>query len=81
MTTVFCDTETFSTVDVKRGVDRYMRAPGFAVLLLTYAIDDGPTRLWRVTESAPLPDDLSGAIDDPETVWIFHNAPFDRNAL
>ena len=81
MSTIFFDCETFSTVDVKRGVDRYMSAPEFAVLIVTYAIDDGPVQLWRVAEDAPLPDDLSGAIDDPATVWIAHNCVFDRSAF
>lgn len=77
----YADSETFSTVDVKRGVDRYMSAPGFAALLATYAIGDGPVQCWRIDEGEPLPDDLSEAVDDPEIEFVAHNAPFDRNAL
>ena len=81
MALCYNDTETYSTVDVKRGIDRYMSAPAFDTLLVTYALDDGPVGCWRRAEGAPIPKDFDDANNDPATIYVAHHAPFDRNAL
>ena len=82
MTDEVClDTETFSPVNVTAGIDRYMSAPTFATLLVTYTIGEQPVECWRVDEGEPMPASLSQAEEDPETIFTAHNAPFDRGAL
>lgn len=82
MTDEVClDTETFSPVNVTAGIDRYMSAPTFATLLVTYTVGEQPVECWRVDEGEPMPAALDEAHQDPETIFVAHNAPFDRGAL
>ncbi len=81
MSLCYNDTETFSTVDVKRGIDRYMSAPAFTALLVTFARDNDAVECWRVDEGQPMPPALEDANRDSKTIYVAHNAPFDRNAL
>jgi len=75
------DTETFSPVNVTAGIDRYMSAPSFATLLVTYTVGEQPVECWRVDEGEPMPTSLAEVHEDPKTVFVAHNAPFDRGAL
>jgi len=83
MTQEIClDTETYSTVGVRAGNDRYMGAPNFACLLASYKASlNTPPVVWRVDEGEPIPEFLAAAVEDPGTKYVAHNAPFDRNAL
>jgi len=75
------DTETFSPVNVTAGIDRYMSAPTFATLLVTYTVGEQPVECWRVDEGEPMPASLKERHEDPKTIFTAHNAPFDRGAL
>lgn len=47
------DIETYSSVDlVKTGTRPYTEAPDFAILLISYKVDDQPTRIIDLTGGA-----------------------------
>ena len=47
---LFIDLETYSDVDIKRGVFCYTESPNFEILLVAYAWDDGPVQLLSFDE-------------------------------
>lgn len=74
---IWLDSETYSEVDLKKqGVMNYTR--NCEPILITYAFDDQPVRVWQTGE--PLPQDLIGAIAQGHKVYA-HNALFDYLAL
>lgn len=73
------DIETFSSVDIKRGLDNYKT--GAELLLLAYKIDDQPTQMWDVTTGASAPVAFTRAFNDPAVTLIAHNAAFERTML
>ena len=75
----YSDTETFSAVPINAGTYRY--AANAEVMLWPYAFDDGPVSLWDRTSGAKMPADLADALADPECIFMFHNAMFDRNVI
>lgn len=75
------DLETFSSADLPRGgVKKYTEAPDFEILLMSYAWDGGPVKLWDFTQSGP-PDWLAPALLDPAITKIAWNVSFERNCL
>ena len=83
--TLFVDTETFSSVDIRKaGLFKYMEAPDFSIMLLPYAWNDEPVRvLDLLSEDSEdwelLPDIVAGLLD-PDTVKVAHNSAFEREA-
>ena len=81
--TLWLDTETYSSVDLKAsGLFKYMEAPDFEILLLPFAWDDEPVRVLDMFDPADreeLPDIIAG-LQDPDTVKVAHNSPFERGA-
>lgn len=76
----FVDTETFSEVSLKtHGTGAY--APASEVMIVTYAFETGPAKLWDVTSGTPIPADLAEALEDPDVTLVAHNAFFDRSVL
>lgn len=75
----FLDTETFSIVDIKAGLDNYSRAA--EVMIYTYASGDGPVRDYDVTTGARMPSELEDALLDGRVTLIAHNAQFDRTVI
>lgn len=70
----FCDTETFSEVDIgKCGSYRYIEDNSTEVLLLTYAFGDEPVKCADLVSGDPWPEDFLAAYDDPDTLLIAHN--------
>lgn len=76
---LYLDTETYSTTPISYGGYRY--TADAEVMLVTYALDDGPVQLWDATESILMPNDLSDALEDPSVLITAHNSNFDRNIL
>lgn len=68
------DTETFSPVDIKRGLAKY--ATEVEVIIATWAVDDGPVQAWDMTAGPP-PGDLLEAAAFCDQVRA-HNAQFDE---
>lgn len=70
----FCDTETFSEVDIgKCGSYRYIEDNSTEVLLLTYAFGDEPVKCADLASGDPWPEEFLTAYDDPDTLLIAHN--------
>lgn len=81
MRQLWIDTETFSPTPITAGTFRYMADLMFEVMLVTYALDDGPVRLWDRTAGLDCPVDLADALHDPAVQIVAHNAPFDYLAM
>lgn len=76
---LFADTETWCEVPIQAGTYRYAAAA--EVMLVAYALDDGPVHCWDRTDGSDMPMDLAiGLIEDDGPV-IFHNAMFDRAVM
>lgn len=70
----FCDTETFSEVDIgKCGSYRYIEDNSTEVLLLTYAFGDEPVKCVDLASGDPWPEEFLTAYNDPDTLLIAHN--------
>lgn len=80
---LFCDTETFSSADIKKaGAFKYMESDDFEILLLPYAWNDEPVRVLDLTDPFghdELPDIIAG-LQDPDTIKVAHNSAFERAA-
>lgn len=78
---IVLDLETFSSADLtKTGVFRYTEAPDFEILLMSYAIDDCPVRIWDWTTDGA-PPTLIEWLKDPDVVKVAHNCQFERTCL
>jgi DNA polymerase len=89
----FIDTETLSSVDLKAsGIYPYSASPDFRVMIVTYAIGDGPVQIWyqEVAHEGGWLDwmhapqdlwDFSERVDAGEAWFVAWNAAFDRLAL
>ena len=79
MKILFVDSETRSRVDISAGTDRYTRAA--ECMIVTYAFATGPAKIWIPFRDPLIPRDLADALNDPEFLFIAHNAAFDRLIL
>ena len=80
MKTLWADLETFSRRDIKNGPHQY--AEDCYVLLFGYAIDDEPAKVWDLTVTETMPEDLRAALADPAVNTVWHNgANFDVPVL
>lgn len=75
---LYLDTETFNERPIDVGTYRY--AETAEIMLMTYAIDDGPVCLWDYSEGLP-PPDLAGLAKRTGAEVVAHNAMFDRTVL
>lgn len=72
---LWLDRETYSEIDLKE-VGTYQYADHATDLLIAYAIDDGPAKVWDCTYEI-CPDELWDAMERADEVWA-HNAQFDK---
>lgn len=75
MSTLFLDRETYCDLDLTE-VGTYRYAEEAEDLLVSYAIDDGPAKVWDVGVEE-CPDDLWHAMAHADEVWAA-NAQFDK---
>lgn len=77
------DYETYSESDIrKEGAYKYARDPSTEVLMLGWAVDDGPVSLWIPGErnsTGDMPHDLAFHLQNPGTSVHAFNAAFERN--
>jgi DNA polymerase len=73
---LWIDRETWSELDLKV-VGTYVYAANAEDLLVAYAIDDEPAKVWDCTDGSDIPDDLWHAMTSADEVWA-HNAAFDK---
>ena len=80
---LFVDTETFSSIDIKKaGAFKYMEDPAFEILLLPYAWNDEPVRvldMFDPRDREELPGIIAG-LQDPNVIKVAHNTAFERGA-
>ena len=76
---LYLDLETFSTVPIAAGTHAY--AEGARVLLLAWAIDDGPVSVWDADNDPAAPARLRAAFEDSTVELWAHNSAFDRTVL
>lgn len=76
---LFADSETFSSVPIRNGVSAYAAADDFEVMVLQYAVDDGPVTVLDLTAGDSL-DEFLSLVPQAEHV-VFHNSFFDRTVL
>ena len=85
------DIETFSDVDIaKAGLYKYAQSPAFEVLLIAWAVDDGPVQIVDLTtdpgangsgtEWIKLQEFLT-VLHDPYTILHAYNAAFEHECL
>jgi DNA polymerase len=76
--TLYGDLETYSEVPIKHGTYKY--AENCEVMLFSYAIDDGPVKVWDVIDEL-VPSDLSVPLFDDSVELVFQNSMFDRTVM
>lgn len=75
---LFLDSETFNEANISVGTPEYARTA--AVMIVTWACDDGPVQCWDATAEPGIPSVLTDAIERAGTI-VCHNSYFDRNIL
>jgi DNA polymerase len=76
---LFIDVETYSSVDIKEsGAYKYIESPDFEILIIGYALDDGPVNIVDLAQGEEMPEEFEEALLDPECVKVAHNAVFER---
>src|ERR1700722_5149433 len=73
---LFLDTETRSRTDITDGHDLYTRDA--ECLIVTYAGEEGPAKIWQPWFDPIMPADLHAALTDPNVWLVAHNSAFDR---
>lgn len=76
---LFIDVETYSSVDIKEsGAYKYIESPDFEILIIGYALDNGPVNIVDLAKGEEMPEEFEEALFDPECVKVAHNAVFER---
>lgn len=76
------DIETYSDIDIgKAGLYCYAQSPAFAILLFAYSLDGGPSKVVDLTQERYLPDEVAGALFDPNVLKHAYNAAFEWYCL
>lgn len=71
------DFESASLANLKLvGAYVYAEHPSTEVLCLSWALDGGPIATWE--PSQPIPKEIAVAIADPKTIFVAHNAGFEK---
>lgn len=73
------DSETYSETPIKHGTYRY--AEDAEIMIITYAIDDGPVRAVDLTADVAWPTELRHALGNDDVLIYAHNSMFDRAVL
>src|SRR5579863_5478707 len=82
MAVLHTDFETRSELSLPDvGLDNYVKHPSTEALMLSWAIDDGPFRLWQKHIDGQFCPELRDAITDPHRIKAGFNSPFERAIL
>lgn len=77
---IFIDVETYCDVDLKKtGVYPYFESPNFEILLVGYAVDDGPVKIFEFEDYLAFGKFFTACANAGEL--IAHNATFERLAF
>lgn len=75
------DGETFSGTGIKQGLSRYFADRFYELMMLAWAVDNDPVRLWVPKEGEPMPAWLDSLLRDPSVIIYAHNAVFEWHIL
>jgi len=75
---LWIDTETFSETPIKHGTYRY--TSDAEVMIVAWAVDDGPVHVEDLTEARTLSAEFYAAAVRTDEI-VAHNAMFDRNVM
>jgi DNA polymerase len=79
--TLFSDTETFSSNDLKKcGMYKYFDADDAEIILLAYAFDNDPVTQIDLARGETVPQEFLDALVDPKVIKRAFNAAFERQA-
>jgi DNA polymerase len=79
--TLFSDTETFSSNDLKKcGLYKYWDADDAEIILLAYAFDNDPVTVIDMAQGETVPQEFLDALQDPKVIKRAFNAAFERQA-
>ena len=79
MPKLWLDLETYSEVPITNGTHAY--AASAEIMLMAWALDDGPVSVWDCTRAENMPEALEAALDDRSVEIWAHNSHFDRTVL
>lgn len=77
------DIETYSDVDIKKaGLYKYAQSPEFDILLIAWALDDGPVQIIDLTDPAQTGlDEFVSHLCDPNVILHAYNAAFEHYCI
>jgi DNA polymerase len=75
---LYLDTETYNETPISAGTYRY--AETAEVMMIQWAVDEGPVQVWDHHDGTP-PPDLPGFVRQYNPTVIAHKAEFDRTVL
>lgn len=82
MKNIYIDIETFSSISIMdSGAYKYIESPDFEILIIGYAIDDGPVIIVDLAQGEEIPEELEEALLSEEYLKIAHNAVFERRSF
>ena len=82
MKRLYIDLETYSPEPIaKSGLYRYAMNEAFQILLLAYAVDDGPVMCIDLAQGEAIPQWLINDLFDEKVIKVAHNATFERVCL
>lgn len=79
MTTLYLDLETYSDTPISHGTHAY--AAQAEILLIAYAVDNGPVHVIDYTTEHPDDQEFVRLYEHPDTLLVAHNSAFDRTVL
>ena len=77
---LYLDLETFSDIDITRGVYKYSSSNKFDILLCSYALDEEEVKTFCPLNEN-FPKEFIEALFDEKTLKVAHNAIFERVCL
>ena len=79
---LYIDLETFSSVDItKEGAYKYTESVDFEILLLGYAINDGPVKVVDLAQGEKIPQEFKDLFFDDNVELHSHSATFERRSF
>lgn len=76
---LWLDTETYCETPIRNGTHRY--AEDVEIMIVAYAVNEGPVNVWDVTSGAKMPPTLAALLQDPRFYIVAQNSHFDRTVL
>ncbi|MEF9966871.1 DNA polymerase [Anaerorhabdus sp.] len=75
------DIETYSDIEITKGVYRYVDTPNFEILLFAYAYDDNPVEIIDLACGETLPQEVIDDLQNNSIEKHAYNAQFERICL